>query len=88
MGAVRQATYVCFPNIVRDPAIQGGDPVIASTRSPVHDVVLTWEGEHDVAAVLQAYPRLTEATLREALAYYDAHRDEQDALIAAQLADA
>jgi uncharacterized protein (DUF433 family) len=36
--------------------------------------------------MLAAYPRLTEADVREALAYYDAHRDELDARIQAQLA--
>jgi uncharacterized protein (DUF433 family) len=41
-----------------------------------------------MAAMLTAYPRLAEADVVEALAYYDAHRAEVDARIRAQLADA
>jgi uncharacterized protein (DUF433 family) len=78
---------VTFDHIIRDPEVQGGEPVIAGTRLQVSIVVAAWREYHDVDTLLQAYPRLTEATLREALAFYDANRDEIDSIIRAQLAD-
>lgn len=77
-----------FPRVVRNPRVHGGEPVIRGTRIPVRAIVVAWEAEPDVAAMLQAYPRLMAEDVREALAYYAAHRDEVDARIRAQLADA
>jgi len=77
-----------FPRIVRDPDIHGGEPVVKGTRVPVRALVVAWQAEPDMAAMLQAYPRLTADDVREALDYYATHRDEVDARICAQLADA
>ena len=38
-----------------------------------------------MATILDEYPRLTEADVIEALAYYDAHREELDERIRSQL---
>lgn len=68
------------------PGVQGGEPVIAGTRTPVRSVVVYWHQLYpgDLAAVRRALPHLTETQIYAALAYYDAHRDEIDADIAAQ----
>ena len=77
-----------FPHIVRDTRVHGGEPVVRGTRVPVRAIVLAWRQYHDIATLLEAYPRLKEADIREALAYYEAHRTELDERIHAQLADA
>lgn len=73
--------------IVRIPGVQGGEPIVAGTRIPVRSIVLAWRAYGAVPSVLQAYPRLTEADIRAALDYYEAHRSELDEIIRAQLAD-
>ncbi len=78
------ASPVAYPHIVSDPSVHAGEPVIAGTRIPVRAVVVAWEEYGDEKTLLEAYPRLTEATLAEALAYYHAHRQEIDDSIRAQ----
>jgi uncharacterized protein (DUF433 family) len=77
-----------YPRITRDPRVHGGEPVVRGTRVPVRAIVVAWRAEPDMATILDDYPRLTETDVREALAYYDAYRDEMDERIQAQLADA
>ena len=77
-----------FPRIIRDPRVHGGEPVVRGTRVPVRAIVVAWREYCDVATLLEAYPRLNEPDVREALAYYEAHRAELDERIRAQLADA
>jgi uncharacterized protein (DUF433 family) len=81
------AEHSAYPRIIRDPRISGGEPVIRGTRVPVRAIVVAWSAEPEVAAMLDAYPRLTEADVIEALAYYNAHREEVDERIRAQLAE-
>ncbi|MBI3972141.1 MAG: DUF433 domain-containing protein [Chloroflexi bacterium] len=71
-----------FSRIVRDPSVLEGEPIVAGTRIPVRSIVLAWEQYGTDARVLQAYPRLTRADLREALAYYTAHKAEIDRFVA------
>lgn len=78
------AEHSPFPRIIHDPRVHGGEPVIRGTRVPVRAVVVAWRAEPAMAAMLAAYPRLSEADIVEALAYYDAHRGEVDARIRAQ----
>jgi uncharacterized protein (DUF433 family) len=77
-----------FPRIVRDPRIHGGEPTVRGTRVPVRAIIVAWRAEPDVQTLLEAYPRLGERDVREALAYYEAHRPELDERIRAQLAGA
>ena len=76
-----------FRRIVRDPSIQGGEPVVRGTRVPVRAIVVAWREYGDVGSLLEAYPRLSEDDIREALAFYRANRREIDEQIRAQLAD-
>src|SRR5687768_402750 len=69
--------------IVRNPAICGGDPTIAGTRIAVHDVV---RHAHVYGGDLQrvseeALPYLSIAQIRAVMAWYDAHREEIDAIL-------
>ena len=84
MALAEQSPY---PRIIRDPRVHGGEPVVRGTRVTVRAIVVAWGAEPDMATMLDEYPRLTEADVVEALAYYDAHRDEMDARIRAQLAE-
>jgi len=58
---------------------------VRGTRVPVRAIVVAWRAEPDMQVLLEAYPRLTEADVEDALAYYDAHRAELDERIRAQL---
>jgi uncharacterized protein (DUF433 family) len=81
------AQPIPFPRIVRDPRIHGGEPVVRGTRVPVRAIVVAWREYRDVPTLLEAYPRLTEDDVGQALGYYEAHQQELDQLIQAQLAD-
>jgi uncharacterized protein (DUF433 family) len=81
-----QAQPDSFPRIVRNPRVHGGEPVVRGTRVPVRAVVVAWREYVDLDELLAAYPRLTAEDIEQALSYYDAHREEMDRLIEAQLA--
>jgi uncharacterized protein (DUF433 family) len=70
-----------FPRIVRDPHILGGEPTIRGTRIPVRSIVLFRRFEGDLAHIFEAFPRLTPEDVDEALAFYDANRDDIDRYI-------
>ena len=72
--------------ITRDQDIQGGEPIVAGTRTPVRTVAVLFHITYpnDRARVLQALPHLSAAQIDAALRYYNEHRDEIDALIASQ----
>ncbi len=70
-----------FTRIVRDPRIVGGEPTVKGTRIPVRSIVLFREHEGSLADIFKAFPRLTADDVREALAYYEAHRAEIDGYI-------
>ncbi|MGE3271227.1 MAG: DUF433 domain-containing protein [Chloroflexota bacterium] len=76
-----------YSRIVRDPRVHGGEPTVRGTRVPVRVIVVAWRGEPEMPAMLQAYPRLTEADIVEALAFYREHQAEIDARIEAQLTE-
>jgi uncharacterized protein (DUF433 family) len=79
MTSIRSAT---FPRSVRDPAIVGGEPVIEGTRVPVRSLVIIYRLYGDEARVLKAFPHVSRAAVEEALAYYEANREEIDRDIA------
>ena len=55
--------------ITLDPQVMGGTPCIRGLRVTVGTVVGLIASGHTVEAVLEAYPYLEEADIREALAY-------------------
>ena len=58
-----------FERITFDPAVMGGKPCIRGLRVTVGTIVGLMAQGHTPAEILQAYPYLEEADLREALAY-------------------
>jgi uncharacterized protein (DUF433 family) len=76
-----------FPYIVRIPGVVGGEPVIKGTRVSVVAIVQYHQMYHDIERVRQAIPHVSTAAIKEALAYYQAHREEVDRLIALDQAE-
>jgi uncharacterized protein (DUF433 family) len=74
-------------HIVRDPAVQGGEPTIAGTRIPVRVIVVARRYFADLDRLCEGYPPLTPELVQEALSYYAANRAEIDALIVANDTD-
>ena len=67
--------------IVRNPRIQGGEPVIRGTRVPVRSIVLARDRyQGDLARVARAFT-VDAAAVAAALAFYDAHKAEIDRII-------
>ena len=71
-----------FPQIVRDHAILGGEPVVKGTRVPVRTIAILCRMYHSMNEVLAAYPMLTPEAIDEALAFYGAHWQEIERYIA------
>ena len=74
--------------VVRDPHIQGGEPVVKGTRVTVASVMLAEREWGGVDGVLYAYPHLTAEQVADALAFYLEHRDGIDRYIREQADDA
>ncbi len=61
---MKQLTRITF-----NPRIMGGKPCIRGMRVTVGTIIGLIAAGHSFADILQAYPYLEEADLREALAY-------------------
>ena len=61
------------PQVVIDPEVLSGTPCIAGTRIRAHDIADMVANGDTVAALLEAYPSLTEELVRAACAYAEAH---------------
>jgi uncharacterized protein (DUF433 family) len=55
--------------IVRDPAIQGGKPIVKGTRIPVELVLGHLVGNPDLDDLFAAYPHLTVGDVQAVFAY-------------------
>jgi uncharacterized protein (DUF433 family) len=73
------------PRIVRNPRVLGGEPIVRGTHIPVRSIVLASREFAEVEGVLDAYPQLTPADVHEALAFYQAHKEEIDRYIETNL---
>lgn len=82
MSNERATTKTEYAHIVCTPGIVGGEPRIACTRIRVRDIVSARDIQaatpEEIAATI--YPQLSLAQVYAALAYYEDHRDEIDAL--------
>jgi len=82
MNGEPTTTTTEYAHIVRTPGIVGGEPRIAKTRIRVRDVVLARDSQavtpEEIVATI--YPHLSLAQVYAALAYYEDHRAEVDAL--------
>ena len=57
------------PRIVTDPQIMFGKPVISGTRITVESILERLAAGESPEQILKAFPRLTRASFRAALAY-------------------
>jgi uncharacterized protein (DUF433 family) len=62
--------------VVSDPAILGGEPVIAETRTPVRAVVELWRTGVAAEDISIHLPHLSPAQVFDALSYFSDHTDE------------
>lgn len=67
--------------IVRNPRVQGGEPVIRGTRVPVRSIALACHEDGLEPAEIAREFLVDVAAVKAALAYYDAHKDEIDHII-------
>ncbi|HKP10547.1 MAG TPA: DUF433 domain-containing protein [Blastocatellia bacterium] len=74
--------------IVSSPEVRHGRPCIAGTGITVHRVAMWYKLGHSPEEIARRYGHLTEAQVHAALAYYHANRDEVEAEIAADEAEA
>lgn len=70
--------------IVRNPRVQGGEPVIRGTRVPVRSIVIASEEyDGDLARIGRNFS-MDVAAVRAALEYYEKHKAEIDQIIERQ----
>ena len=74
--------------ITQTPEICGGRPRIAGTGVSVRRIAGWYKLGHTPEEIVTQIPHLTLAQVHAALAYYHANRDEMDAEMAAEAADA
>jgi uncharacterized protein (DUF433 family) len=72
--------------IVSDPDLRHGEPVLAGTATPVRAVAELWNQGLSPEEIPLRLPHLTMQKVFAALHYYTAHRADIDALIAANRA--
>jgi uncharacterized protein (DUF433 family) len=70
-------------HIARYPGVQGGEPVIVGTRTPVRTIAVLFHVTYlgDRAEVGRSLPHLQPDQIDAALAYYDHNRAEIDGYI-------
>jgi uncharacterized protein (DUF433 family) len=79
-----EAVVLAIDEIISDPNVRGGRPVIAGTTLCVEDVAIGYLVKgYTIEQLLEYYPRLTRSKIYAALAYYYAHQVEIDAQIEA-----
>lgn len=69
--------------VVSDPALRGGEPILAGTATPVRAVAELWNRGVSPEEITVRLPHLTIQMVFAALHYYTGHRPDIDALIAA-----
>ena len=68
--------------ITRTPGVQGGEPVVAGTRTPVRSIVVLYDiHRFDRSKVRASLPHLKLEQIDAALDYYRDHKAEIDAII-------
>lgn len=70
-------------HITRTPGVQGGEPVVRGTRTPVRTIAILYHETYpdDLERVRASLPHLEPVQIEAALEYYRAHRPEIDAAI-------
>ena len=76
------------PLLTRSPDICGGRLCIDGTRITVNQITTLYKRGLAAEDIADQYPHLTLAQVYAALAYYHAHREEVEAELADELAEA
>lgn len=65
------------------PGVQGGEPCLAGTRTPVRSIVISYWDLHrqNMTKTQASFPHLTLEQIAVALEYYQDHKVRMDALI-------
>jgi uncharacterized protein (DUF433 family) len=71
------------PWVVRTPGVCGGRPRIKDSRIPVSLIAGFHKAGDSLATILETYPHIDPAAIRDAIGYYLDHREEIDAEIEA-----
>ena len=74
-------TLVAYRYITSVPGVQGGEPCIRGTRTPVRSIVEKWRLGYSPEEMVQALPHLKLSEVFEALSYYSDNQDEINAHI-------
>jgi uncharacterized protein (DUF433 family) len=67
--------------VVRNPRILSGEPTLEGTRIAVRTIVEARRHIGSTEKIVDAYPMLDRASVEEALAFYQLHKDEIDQYI-------
>jgi len=70
-------------SVVRNPAIRGGEPILAGTSTPVRALAELWNQGMAAEEIPMHLPHLKLEQVFAGLHYYLSHREEIDQLIAA-----
>jgi uncharacterized protein (DUF433 family) len=83
-GPAAEEPAWCDRFIARVPGVQGGEPVVRGTRTPVRTIAVLFHETYpgDMAEVQRALSHLTSEQINAALAFYELHRAEIDGYIA------
>ncbi len=69
-------TTVEYRYITSVPGVQGGEPIIKGTRTPVRAIVENWRMGYSPEEIVRALPHLTLAQVFAALSYYSDNQGE------------
>ena len=70
------------PYITKVKNVQGGRPVIASTRIPVSVIIAWYKKGKEINEILEMYPQVNPSQLHDAFSYYYDHQEEVEEEIA------
>jgi uncharacterized protein (DUF433 family) len=70
-------------HITRMPGVQGGEPIIRGTRTPVRTIAVLFTETYpgDIERVMASLPHLSQTQVKAALDYYSAYKNEVDSEI-------
>lgn len=74
-------TKVQYRYITSVPGVQGGEPVIRGTRTPVRTIVQNWRLGYSPEEIVGGLPHLTLAQVHEAMSYFYDNQEEIEELI-------
>ncbi len=74
-------TTVQYRYITSVPGVQGGEPIVKGTRTPVRTIVQNWRLGYSPEEIVTGLPHLTLAQVFEAMSYYYDNQAEIDSYI-------